>query len=281
MGVEEHDLRGDGFRRWLQEEANRRKQQKRPNAEKHGVFSADRTIPGEDPREFEELHSALIDEWKPSGPTEEDAVFSLADLMWRKRRAQYFLQSKLTAITRNPEHHAFDEEAGLPAFIEWMRADPEAAFEVDARFLIGDTINHLKQRFPRSNYESTSEWAEAVIREIECMLLASTIFDTPSEDDSHVRVETRGLTRHLKFLSSLIDSSEWFEEELKVRERLDANVSRVVKFLIQTKTMKQMLRQTGALERADERPKKIAAKSASKDRDRCSGRHGRDQARSQ
>jgi hypothetical protein len=122
MGVEEHDVRGDGFRRWLQEEANRRKQQKRPNAEKHGVFSADRTIPGEDPREFEVLHSALIDEWKPSGPTEEDAVFSLADLMWRKRQAQYSLQSKLTAITRNPEHHAFDEEAGLPAFIEWMRA---------------------------------------------------------------------------------------------------------------------------------------------------------------
>jgi hypothetical protein len=223
------------------------------------------------------LHSALIDEWKPSGPTEEDAVFSLADLMWRKRRAQYFLQSKLTAITRNPEHHAFDEEADLPAFIEWMRADPEAAFEGHARFLSVGTIDRLKQRYPRSNYESTSEWAEAVITEIECMLLASTIFDTPSEDDSHIRVETRGLMRHLKFFSSLIDSSEWFEEELKVRERLDANISRVVKHLAQTKAMKQMLRQTGALERADERPKKIAAKN----RDRCSGRHGRDQARSQ
>jgi len=90
--------------------------------QKNTEFSPRIALSPEKIREFEELHSALIDEWKPSGPTEEDAVFSLADLMWRKRRAQYFLQSKLTVITRNPEHHAFDEEAGLPAFIEWMRA---------------------------------------------------------------------------------------------------------------------------------------------------------------
>jgi hypothetical protein len=60
----------------------RNPQSKRPNAQKHGVFSESPTIPGEDPREFQELHSALIDEWQPAGPSEEDAVFSLADLMW-------------------------------------------------------------------------------------------------------------------------------------------------------------------------------------------------------
>lgn len=167
MGVEENGPRGEKFRRWLQEELKRRKQQKGHNAEKHGVFSADRTMPGEDPREFEELHSALIDEWKPSGPTEEDAVFSLADLIWRKRRAQIFLRCKLSAITRNPEHEAYDEEARVPAFIEWMRADPEGAFEGQATFFSLGTVNYLKENFPRSKYESTSEWAEAVITELD------------------------------------------------------------------------------------------------------------------
>ena len=70
----------------------RNPQWKRPNAQKHGAFSVCPTIPGEDPREFQELHSALIDEWQPSGPSEEDAVFSLADLMWSKLRAQRFPQ---------------------------------------------------------------------------------------------------------------------------------------------------------------------------------------------
>jgi hypothetical protein len=83
------------------------------------------------------------------------------------------------------------------------------------------------------------------------------------------------------FLISVTDSSEWFEEELKARERLDAHICSVVKHLVQTKATKQMLRQTGALGRPDERPKKIAVKSASEDRDSCSGRHGRDQARPQ
>src|SRR6516164_6851420 len=55
--------------------ATRPPQRKRPNAQKHGAFSATPTIRGEDPRDFIELHSTLIDEWQPSGPTEEDAVF--------------------------------------------------------------------------------------------------------------------------------------------------------------------------------------------------------------
>jgi hypothetical protein len=59
---------------------------KRPNAHKHGAFAKTAILPGEDPLEFEYLHHALIEEWKPIGPTEEDAVLSIAKGMWRKRR---------------------------------------------------------------------------------------------------------------------------------------------------------------------------------------------------
>jgi hypothetical protein len=37
---------------------------KRPNAQKHGLFSISPIIPGGDPREFEELYAELIEEWK-------------------------------------------------------------------------------------------------------------------------------------------------------------------------------------------------------------------------
>ncbi len=53
-------------------------QWKRPNALKHEVFAAAAIIPGEDRWEFEELHSSLIQEWQPDGPTEEDAVLDIA-----------------------------------------------------------------------------------------------------------------------------------------------------------------------------------------------------------
>jgi hypothetical protein len=55
------------------------------------------TIPGEDPREFQELHLALIDEREPSGRSEEGAVFSLADLMWRGCKSDLRLNAERNA----------------------------------------------------------------------------------------------------------------------------------------------------------------------------------------
>ena len=64
------------------------RKRKHPNALKHGAFAKTAIIPGEDPQEFEELHSALIEEWGHVGPTEEDAVLTVAKGIWRKRRLQ-------------------------------------------------------------------------------------------------------------------------------------------------------------------------------------------------
>jgi hypothetical protein len=68
---------------------------KQPNAQKHGVFAATAILPGENRQEFEELHSAVIQEWAPDGVTEEDAVLSIAKAIWRKRRVQKFLEVHL------------------------------------------------------------------------------------------------------------------------------------------------------------------------------------------
>ena len=65
--------RAHHYRNRLNDAATGLPQRKRPNAQKHGIFAVNPTIPGEDVREFIELYSALIDEWQPSGPTEADA----------------------------------------------------------------------------------------------------------------------------------------------------------------------------------------------------------------
>jgi hypothetical protein len=56
---------------------------KRPNAHNHGVFSETAILSGEDEREFEKLRAALIEEWRPVGAIEEDAVLSIAKAVWR------------------------------------------------------------------------------------------------------------------------------------------------------------------------------------------------------
>ena len=58
---------------------------KLPSALKHGVYSATDILPGESRVEFEEWHRRIIAELHPTGPLEEDAVFDVARLTWRKR----------------------------------------------------------------------------------------------------------------------------------------------------------------------------------------------------
>jgi hypothetical protein len=62
------------------------------NAVKHGVFAEVVILPGEDVREFEELHQSLINEYNPDGPSELDAVCTLAKCVWRKRRLARYQQ---------------------------------------------------------------------------------------------------------------------------------------------------------------------------------------------
>ena len=68
---------------------------KRPNAQKHGLFARPLIIPGEDPREFDQILAELIAEWKPSGPTLRDALADLAETKFRKRRLKNYVQTEL------------------------------------------------------------------------------------------------------------------------------------------------------------------------------------------
>ena len=89
---------------------------KRPNALKDGFYTKTVTLPGEDLCEFEELCADLIEEWKPSGPTLRDAVFGLADLMWKMRRLRKNTQTKVVLTRYDLRNPAFDEAWGLLRF---------------------------------------------------------------------------------------------------------------------------------------------------------------------
>ena len=228
---------------------------KQPNAQKHGVFSATMIVPGENRQEFEELHSAVIQEWAPAGATEEDAVLSIAKAIWRKRRVQKFREIQLMKNALNPEHPSYDAKLGLVGFAVAMADNPEVAFAADAkRCLRADTITYLKNKFPRLRFKSTAEWAEAVINEINLVLLPQYVINVqPAADIAAL------------CLSVASFSDDVFKQELALDERLNAIIDRAVKRLIQTKAMKQMLGQTGA-GRVDVQPRTIVARGTSNER---------------
>ena len=57
-----------------------------PNALKHGAYSELVMLPGEDPAAFEALKQSLFDEYKPSGPSEESTMTSIAKTLWQLQR---------------------------------------------------------------------------------------------------------------------------------------------------------------------------------------------------
>jgi len=222
---------------------------KHPNAQKHGVYAATTIVPGEDPREFQELLSSVIEEWMPAGATEKDAVLSIAKGMWLKRRVQKFLTAKLFLCALDPKHPLYDEAFGLGRIAFLMESNPETTFQKYASSsLRADKINYLNQKFPRSDFKSTLEWAEAIRGEIWALV---------------AEIDVDANRQLALFHSSVAIPNDLFKQELELDEYLDAMINRAVKRLIQTKTMKQMLGQTSTA-RADERPGKLVGMRTSK-----------------
>ena len=52
---------------------------------KHGALSATTILPGEDPTAFKKMHEDIIAELAPDGVLEDDIVWMIAHLVWRKK----------------------------------------------------------------------------------------------------------------------------------------------------------------------------------------------------
>ena len=223
------------------------------HAVKHGAFAKTAILPGEDRREFEELHSALIEEWAPVGPTEEDAVLSIAKGVWRKRRLQKFRHAEIEIWRSDPEHPLYDAAEGLRNLLNIMEAAPildlmEApdAFENVIMLAIESTppyiATKLKQMCPREKFESVSNWL-AMLRVVTSALLEGR--------EQHGEEPEVLLDRSAK-----VHTPDVVNHELAVDERIDAMIDRAVKRLVQTKAMKQMLVSTSPRGGDDQPPKK-------------------------
>jgi hypothetical protein len=209
----------------------RKEKRKYPNAYKHGAFADIAIAPGEDLREFAELERDLIEEWLPNGPTELDAVRSIAKAIWRKRRVQQFLRAQLAKNSIDISHPSFDDELALQVFSLSVKKDPETAFSKRAdQCLRPDKRNHLKMTCPRANFKTAAEWGDAIINEIDTVLLPSLKTGFPEGDRLVASI-----------LAAPTLSGDSFKQEVALEERLDAIIERAIRRLIQMKTMKQVL----------------------------------------
>ena len=144
------------------------RRRKRPNAEKFGIFSKDIAIlPGEEEAEFYNLLSAYMLEWKPDGPSEREAVLTLAKVEWYKRRLQKFLIAEMMRNLITPGHPSFDQNYGVVTFLNFVSQEPEKRFESFAgRFFTKDVVKYFSLKCPAAKFGSNSQRLEAIAKEI-------------------------------------------------------------------------------------------------------------------
>jgi len=107
---------------------------KRPNALKHGACSRIAILPGEDSDEFTELLEGLLAEWEPQGPTEGEAVYTIAACIWRKRRIQTFMAGKIGFRSLDRGTWSFDPDMVLNNLAAAVALDPNLLDRFLARF---------------------------------------------------------------------------------------------------------------------------------------------------
>jgi hypothetical protein len=189
----------------------------------------------------------LIEEWTPSGPSEQSQVFGIADAEWRKLRSRRFAEAKAIASSLTPDHPAFDETRGLITFGCLICREPETAFaKYASRLLRGDIIRYLNEKFPRQNFESIPEWAAAVAKEVKSVLLPATPGFVRLEADSldPATEARRNEIIKMQLFVTTIHVRNFLDDDLDQQERLDARIARLIRELVEIKANKQVLRRT-------------------------------------
>jgi hypothetical protein len=114
------------------------------NALSHGAYSNQVVLPWENEQDFNKLHEELRDEFLPDGRTEEEAVFDLACLHWKKRRLN--MGSRLPFL-RDREMSALRDAAVRDG---WEGIADHFAELLDAQESTRDTMRYVNKEFHKA-----------------------------------------------------------------------------------------------------------------------------------
>jgi hypothetical protein len=198
---------------------------------KHGAFSKIALFPGEDPEELQRLRSAIMDEYRPNGPSEEDAVSTITMCIWRKLRVEVHIAGKAVERQNNRE-----QAPRLTLGALGLESDSIARI---LRTCAPDIRERIEQKFARSSYATESEWNVAVRDHLELVLRSELV-----PPDGEAVSEPQPLDLTAVFFSSKpseVSDEQLVDTELKAVERLDAMMDHAVKRLMQIKAMKQLM----------------------------------------
>jgi len=216
-----------------------KKRAKKKNALKHGVYSREVMLPGENIRSYYALAEEFVEEWAPDGPTERSLVERLVHLHWVRQRLDRYDQTRLYAKVEQIE--ATDENRRL---IYVMKCEAPAFHDAVSRDEVDDILTEMdegcalfiKEKVPYDESPDAPPWGPAIAKFLETL-----------------KPEAR-LEGAAKFVT-LVDTTGVYVD-MERSNRIDEAIDRTIKRLMQVKTAKQILPN---MQNAKARPKLISA----------------------
>ena len=132
-------------------------------------------------------------------------------------------------------------------FYSCLRSEPEGFEKYAKKYLRADKINDLRQRFPRSNYQSPAEWAEAISNEIILASLPNPMGakdSKPSKLDKKLNEAAREWKTDQQVKGSMVFSRELLDYLDKETERLEKRIIQQTRYCTELKATEEMRNNT-------------------------------------
>jgi ribosomal protein S13 len=193
--------------------SRKQKVKQRKNALAHGVYASDLFLPGENTAEFDLLLEEVRRDLNPHGTLDNETVFEIANLQWRKRRVQRYVQIKLLQtplalkIEATGRQSARGISRALDATCEKDTTSPNDRFQS----AISTVQNVYKYLNKRKGAKALAKHVQALQSEIENLLREMAVAKKQSD------------------VADVLTILQW---ACKVEAELDAEVDRKIKRLV-------------------------------------------------
>ena len=96
-----------------------------PSALRHGIYSAVRLLPTEDPAEFEKFKQEIFDDYKPVGRSEKIIVEEIACLQWRLHHLSTFGMAMRARNRRSAIYSKLPASGWYPRLVGYEEPEPD------------------------------------------------------------------------------------------------------------------------------------------------------------
>ena len=217
------------------------------NALSHGVYASDVVLHWENEQDFRDLLENLRAEFCPNGASEEEAVFDIASLIWKKRRLNVGSQ---LAFHRHPDAGALVEagRSGWSGVADYLKTNVGD----------GDRMCDAIRTMTRSHAVTFSKTCAVMDERLQQLSAGKSDLESKQSDSAELQQliilakELNVTTDIVRDMLQLIETHdldqkvcerayrpEVMERELKIRAELDKRIEKAIARLVTIKEYKK------------------------------------------